>query len=1062
MKRINFFVFLMVGLAAVGLSLLLTAPVLAEQSRAVVINEVNPAGGWVELMNTTDDSIDLSSWYLDEYTNPNDNDTRTNVRTQLSGSIPPLGLIIFQINNLDASGDRVSLFHGDPILSEHYLTENDDSYVTYGTANPDDQENLFSSVDIEAPTGDLSIINNLNSYAIAPATKGWFNQETDSIPTWAELISNICAPEGDCPSGVRSNITSVENRTAVNGLYFSKTGLGKIEFSGTVNLTDTETLETINSLNNRLAIGQGLLSFSPVSGSSLADRSAQLTMLGLPAGREYVLSDIIVKNDAGEVIDPSDTDNYPVLADFSFNSTDNTLSFSTSHFTSFEVSTSSLDIVPPQIEIIDPISESQQTGDITITASSSDDGSGIESVRFFYRSGENISVLISEQDAPAEGNYYRALWDTRNVDNGTYHIFAVARDSQNNSSTSTEIAIAVDNVSLDRTPPSGSFLQPSAGYLATTTTLFEVSATETDSSIQKVEFYIDDLVLLGTSINDDGGGVYSFSWTPENTGLATGEHFIFAKIYNTDNYATTTSSQLINIDISQPIVSISYSPSGPTNGNVTATINSNRPIFVDGTIEANTNFPYTFIDNGTHTFAYSDQVGHKGSALATVTNIDRLAPVIVGLIPTTYSRVSNETILSFSSSEYVSPMCQVDGTNWSGCNDTTFAAIAGWPNISDGPFTLSIRDQDHAGNIGATSTTFIKDTQAPSFVSAEIISFDTIIVRFNEDLETASTSRHYLSVDDFEVSENGQVKEISQISETDGVVTLTLATLFSNSNPQIQLIINPVQPMSIADVAGNVYTAKTTEIPADRFAPLISSAVTASARTIILSLTEDLQTTIESGDFTFYSIRDGSTISLPVSGVSYSTKQILITVGADMIYGDTIRYNIKANSSLSDLAENKFNNNQAFSGNVTNNLSLARSSSGGGGSRAATTNSTFGFNSSTTPAIEGLVLGASTFRFLKDLSWCMQNSDVMELQLRLTKEGYLKVPATGYFGPNTLAAVKNYQLAHNLPNTGFFGPLTRGVMNGPSIQDRTAQINQIRQQILNLQALLNNLSSGNR
>lgn len=63
-------------------------------------------------------------------------------------------------------------------------------------------------------------------------------------------------------------------------------------------------------------------------------------------------------------------------------------------------------------------------------------------------------------------------------------------------------------------------------------------------------------------------------------------------------------------------------------------------------------------------------------------------------------------------------------------------------------------------------------------------------------------------------------------------------------------------------------------------------------------------------------------------------------------------------------------------------------------------------------------------------------ADVVNLQTALMAAGY-DIPAItsgaaakGYFGSQTLAAVKLYQAAHGVINTGFVGPLTRGVLNG--------------------------------
>ncbi len=57
------------------------------------------------------------------------------------------------------------------------------------------------------------------------------------------------------------------------------------------------------------------------------------------------------------------------------------------------------------------------------------------------------------------------------------------------------------------------------------------------------------------------------------------------------------------------------------------------------------------------------------------------------------------------------------------------------------------------------------------------------------------------------------------------------------------------------------------------------------------------------------------------------------------------------------------------------------------------------------------------------------NPDVVALQKRLIKDGFLKGSATGYFGPATKAAVMAYQTKHGLSPLGVIGPSTRNLLN---------------------------------
>ena len=60
------------------------------------------------------------------------------------------------------------------------------------------------------------------------------------------------------------------------------------------------------------------------------------------------------------------------------------------------------------------------------------------------------------------------------------------------------------------------------------------------------------------------------------------------------------------------------------------------------------------------------------------------------------------------------------------------------------------------------------------------------------------------------------------------------------------------------------------------------------------------------------------------------------------------------------------------------------------------------------------------------------------LQSYLVSAGYLKSPATGYFGPATLAAVKAFQNAHGLSPTGSANSLTRAAILQASCVKPTA------------------------
>ena len=71
----------------------------------------------------------------------------------------------------------------------------------------------------------------------------------------------------------------------------------------------------------------------------------------------------------------------------------------------------------------------------------------------------------------------------------------------------------------------------------------------------------------------------------------------------------------------------------------------------------------------------------------------------------------------------------------------------------------------------------------------------------------------------------------------------------------------------------------------------------------------------------------------------------------------------------------------------------------------------------------------SKYIFTEFLTLGTQDAEVSALQTQLTKLGYYSGAVTGYFGPATEAAVKQYQTAHNLSPLGYVGTGTRAALN---------------------------------
>ncbi|UJF34298.1 carbohydrate binding domain-containing protein [Paenibacillus hexagrammi] len=102
------------------------------------------------------------------------------------------------------------------------------------------------------------------------------------------------------------------------------------------------------------------------------------------------------------------------------------------------------------------------------------------------------------------------------------------------------------------------------------------------------------------------------------------EGMISFRVRGTYNGKLFTSEPIMLIvDGTSPTATISYSTTGPTNQNVVATITPSEPIVVTNNAGE---LGHTFTENGAFTFEFTDAAGNRGSATATVSNIDKTPP----------------------------------------------------------------------------------------------------------------------------------------------------------------------------------------------------------------------------------------------------------------------------------------------------------------------------------------------------------------------------------------------------------------------------------------------------
>ena len=79
----------------------------------------------------------------------------------------------------------------------------------------------------------------------------------------------------------------------------------------------------------------------------------------------------------------------------------------------------------------------------------------------------------------------------------------------------------------------------------------------------------------------------------------------------------------------------------------------------------------------------------------------------------------------------------------------------------------------------------------------------------------------------------------------------------------------------------------------------------------------------------------------------------------------------------------------------------------------------------TTPQNDSGTVVDKPLTFQKNFGYRARGIDVTKLQTLLIERGFMSGSATGYFGVQTLKAVKDLQKTYSITPTGFLGPLTR-------------------------------------
>lgn len=519
------------------------------------------------------------------------------------------------------------------------------------------------------------------------------------------------------------------------------------------------------------------------------------------------------------------------------------------------------------------------------------------------------------------------------------------------------------------------------------TPVVTISGVPTDTTSETTQTFTVSSDISGSTFacTLDGISVNCSSGSYTATGLADGSHTFSASA--TAAGATGTASGTFTIEV-PPTATVSYDTTALTNGNVTATMTPGKPVTVTNNGGSDS---YTFTDNGSFTFEFEDGAGGTGSVTATVSNIDKTAPVITAPGDQTFEATGVQT---------APVLTAATATDNNGTPSITHTPTS----FPLGTTAVTWTASDSVGNQStATSHVTITDTTAPAITGTP------------SDITAEATSATGATVTFTPPTASDLV---------DGSVVVSCDKASGDTFPLGDTTVT----CTAEDVAHNITSTHFTVTVQDTTAPVV--AITTPA---------DGSTMGQTVSFGFTANDDtGTTNTCTLDGANLDCTTAQLTGLAAGLH--TLVVSATDEGGNTTLATSRFTAEAPAADPAPVN-------SGGGGGGGGGESSTSTPSPSTPapdptpvpastpapasdPAPTGEVLGASTYNFTRTLQVGSTGDDVTQLQQLLTQEGVYTGPVTGFFGNLTMAGVMAYQAKYGIEQAGVVGPVTLTHLNG--------------------------------
>jgi large repetitive protein len=363
---------------------------------------------------------------------------------------------------------------------------------------------------------------------------------------------------------------------------------------------------------------------------------------------------------------------------------------------------------PPQVALSSPADQQVVARMVTLSADVLAGTYALAAVEF------SVDGVVVSTDTTAP---YQILWDSTAVVNSGHTFSARACDVTGTCRTST-ITAYVDN---DLVPPTTALTSPADGAVVSGTLL--VTATAADNrAVLWVEFYLDDVVLIGRITP----GPYAMTW---NSGsVPDGPHTLTSKAYDTrqNTAVSTIAISVVNLDTTPPTAALVAPVAGSTISGATllrASATDDLAVarvefYLDDTILVGTatTAPYyvawdsASVANGPHVFscrAY-DGAGNPGSSapVAVAVYTDVTAPTTTLTSPAPGSSVAGTLQLTATADDDLAVTrveFYLDGTSLIGSAQAPpYAASWRADAVANGAHQLTSKAYDAAGH-SATS-----------------------------------------------------------------------------------------------------------------------------------------------------------------------------------------------------------------------------------------------------------------------------------------------------------------------------------------------------------------------